>query len=118
SRYNISASAQRGRCPHPQYPSRGLSCSTEDDDSICPWNYTCRPLTNVDQSPCTVCKCAADLCLTTTCHLGTKCTTQKYQPCAIKGRCGVTTKCIIDPSIPIDSNSKPKKVSRLLTRDG
>ncbi|CAF3257398.1 unnamed protein product [Rotaria socialis] len=129
----ISASAQTGRCPHPQYVSSGLSCSTEGDDSVCPWNYTCCPLTDgmkcfspcpefsapctldcpfglkVDQSPCTVCKCAAHPCLTTTCPLGTKCTLQEYQPCAIKGRCGVTTKCIIDPSIPIDPNSKPKK---------
>ncbi|CAF4078136.1 unnamed protein product [Rotaria magnacalcarata] len=85
--------------------------------SIDKW-YGCFSRCPEFSAPCTLDCPFADLCLTTTCHLGTKCTTQKYQPCAIKGRCGVTTKCIIDPSIPIDSNSKPKKVSRLLTRDG
>lgn len=127
-----TANIRNGRCPSPQYVSSGLSCSTEGDDSVCPWNYKCCPLTDgmrcfhacpefaqpcelecpfglkVEPSPCTVCECAPDPCLTTTCPLGTKCTTKEYEPCAIKGRCGLTTKCITDTSIHVDPTPKPK----------
>ncbi|CAF4992478.1 unnamed protein product, partial [Rotaria sp. Silwood1] len=40
------------------------------------------------------------------CPLGTKCITQEYEPCAIKGRCGLKTQCVIDPSIHVDPTPK------------
>ena len=130
-----SASASRarsGRCPSPQYVSSSLPCSREGHDSACPQDYECCPLINgmkcfsacpefaqpctlqcpfglkVDPSPCTVCECAPDPCLSTTCPLGTKCNTTDYEPCAIPGRCGLRIKCIDDPSIHVDPTPKPK----------
>jgi hypothetical protein len=121
-----------GRCPSPQYVSSGLLCSTEGDDDACPWDYKCCPLKDgmkcfspcpefsqlctiqcpfglkVDPSPCTVCECAPDPCLSATCPLGTKCITKDYEPCAIKGRCGSTAECVDDPSIHVDPTPKPK----------
>lgn len=120
-----------GRCPYPQYAFSGLSCSIEGDDSPCPSNYKCCPLTNgmncfepcaelaqpctlrcpfgfkINPSPCTICECESDPCLTTVCPLGTKCITKDYEPCAIPGRCGITTQCIDDPSIQVDPTPKP-----------
>jgi len=128
----MASNTRTGRCPSPQFVSSGLSCKTEGDDSVCPWNYKCCPLTNgmncfapcseltqpcnlqcpyglkVDQSPCTVCECAPNPCLSTECPLGTKCITQEYEPCAIKGRCGFGTQCVNDPSIVVDPTPKPK----------
>ena len=120
-----------GRCPYPQYAFSGLSCSIEGDDSPCPDDYKCCPLTNgmncfepcpefaqpctlqcpsgykVNPSPCTICECADNPCLSTTCPLGTKCITKDYTPCAIPGRCGITTDCVDDPSIVVDPTPKP-----------
>lgn len=128
----ITALTSTGRCPHPQYVSSGLSCVTEGDDSVCPWNYTCCPLIDgmkcfspcpefaqpctldcpfglkVNQSPCTVCECASDPCLSTTCPKGKMCITKDFEPCAIKGRCGIQTQCVIDPSVVVDPTPKPK----------
>lgn len=125
-------STRPGRCPFAQYAFSGLSCTSEGDDSACPDNYKCCPLTNgmncfepcpelaqpctiqcpfglkVDPSPCTKCECAEDPCPSTTCPLGTKCVTKDYLPCAIPGRCGVTTDCVDDPSIHVDPTPKPK----------
>ncbi len=130
---SVSTSTIRnGRCPSPQYAFSGLSCTTEGDDSACPEDYKCCPLTNgmkcfsscpefvqpctlqcpfglkVDPSPCTICECAPDPCLSTVCPLGTKCITKDYEPCAIKGRCGLSTECVNDPSIHVDPTPKPK----------
>jgi hypothetical protein len=128
----VTALTRDGRCPYPQYVSSGLSCASEGDDNVCPWNYKCCPLTNgmncftpcpaftqpctiqclfglkVDPSPCTVCECAEDPCLSATCPLGTKCISEDYKPCAIDGRCGLTTRCIDDLSIHVDPTPKPK----------
>ncbi|CAF1286292.1 unnamed protein product [Adineta steineri] len=122
-----------GQCPSPRYVSSGLSCSTEGDDSPCPWDYKCCPLIDgmkcfspcpeftqpctiqcpfglkVDPVPCYVCECASDPCLSTTCPLGTKCISKDFEPCAIKGRCDMKTECIDDPSIHVDPTPKPKK---------
>ena len=130
---DVGADTRSGRCPAAQYVSSSLSCSTEGDDSVCPWDYKCCPLTNgmkcfspcpkfvkpcnlecsfglnVNPSPCTICECAPDPCLTASCPLGTKCITKDYEPCAIKGRCGLKTQCVTDPSIQVDPNPKPKK---------
>ena len=120
-----------GRCPSPQFVSSGLPCTSEGDDSVCPWDYKCCPLINgmkcfgpcpefaqpcslhcpfglkVDASPCTVCECADDPCLSNECPLGTKCISQDYTPCAIPGRCGLKTQCVDDPSIHVDPTPKP-----------
>jgi len=128
----IKAGTRTGRCPTPQFVSSALTCSSEGDDDVCPWNYKCCPLTNgmncfapcpefakpcniqcpfglkVDPSPCTACECAEDPCLSRTCPLGTKCISEEYKPCAIKGRCGLTTQCVDDPSIHVDPTPKPK----------
>lgn len=127
------ATTRDGRCPNPQYVSSALSCSREGDDDICPWNYKCCPLTNgmncfapcpelaepcdlqcpfglkLGNSPCTVCECADDPCLSATCPLGMKCISKAYQPCAIEGRCGMTTQCVDDPSVVVDPTPKPKR---------
>ncbi|UJR20620.1 hypothetical protein I4U23_023745 [Adineta vaga] len=123
---------RNGRCPSAQYAFSGLPCTSEGDDSPCPDDYKCCPLTNgmncfsscpeftqpctiqcpfglkVDPSPCTTCECAPDPCLSDTCPLGTKCIVKDYEPCAIPGRCGKTTGCIYDPSIHVDPTPKPK----------
>ena len=126
----VGEATRTGRCPSPQYVSSGLPCSTEGDDSVCPWDYKCCPLIdgmkcfgpcpefaepcNLQcpfglkvESPCTVCECAADPCLSATCPLGTKCLSKEYTPCAIQGRCGFTTECVDDPSIHVDPTPKP-----------
>ncbi|CAF2496251.1 unnamed protein product [Rotaria sp. Silwood2] len=128
---NIIAITRDGRCPQPQYVFSDLPCSTEREDDVCPWNYKCCPLIDgmkcfgpchdftepcnlecpfglkVDPSPCTICECAPDPCLSTSCPLGTKCITQEYEPCAVKGRCGLKTQCVTDPSIHVDLTPKP-----------
>lgn len=127
------ATTRDGRCPYPQHVSSALSCSREGEDDVCPWNYKCCPLTNgmncfapcseftepcnvrcpfglkLGDSACTVCECADDPCLSTTCPLGMKCTSKEYQPCALEGRCGWTTQCVDDPSIVVDPTPKPKR---------
>jgi len=129
----VTATTRTGRCAHPQYISSGLSCSTEGEDSVCPWDYKCCPLTDgmkcfapcpefaqpcniqcpfglkIGSSPCTVCECAEDPCLSTTCPLGTKCISEQHKPCAIEGRCGLAVRCIDDPSIHVDPTPKPNK---------
>ena len=48
----------------------------------------------VDPSPCTICECAENPCLSATCPLGTTCTPKPYTPCAVPGRCGFTVDCV------------------------
>jgi hypothetical protein len=108
-----------------------LPWSTEGDDSDCPWDYKCCPLIDamkcfapcpeldepcnlqcpfglkMQASPCTVCECAPDPCLSAVCPLGTKCISKEFTPCAIQGRCGFNTQCITDPSIDVDPTPKP-----------
>ena len=120
-----------GRCPNAQYAFSGLSCSAEGDDSPCPDEYKCCPLTNgmrcfkscpefakpctiqcpfgfkVYSRPCTICECADNPCLSTLCPLGTKCIPKEHEPCAISGRCGITAQCIEDSSLRLDSAPKP-----------
>ncbi|CAF1075246.1 unnamed protein product [Didymodactylos carnosus] len=120
--FTSAFSVKPGRCPHAQYASSGWTCSAEGDDSMCSNNYKCCPLTNgmacfeacptfdqpcsltcqfgykVDPSPCETCECADNPCSTTTCPLGTKCAVSMYEPCGIKGRCGLKTSCIDDPA--------------------
>ena len=129
----ISGITRSGRCPSAQYVSSGLPCSAEGEDDVCPWNYKCCPLTDgmkcfgpcpelaepcqlrcpfgfkVNPSPCTLCECAEDPCLTASCPLGTKCISEQYTPCAISGRCGFKAKCIDDPSIYVDPTPKPNQ---------
>lgn len=129
----VAGNIRSGRCPAPQYVSSSLPCSTEGDDDPCPWNYKCCPLTDgmrcfspcpeftepcelkcpfglkVNPSPCTVCECAEDPCLSRSCPLGTKCASKEYTPCADSGRCGFTTECVDDPSIYVDPTPKPNQ---------
>lgn len=122
-----------GRCPDAQCAFSSVSCSTEGDDSLCPDEYKCCPLTNgmkcfrscpefdqpctiqcpfgfkVYPRPCAICKCADDPCLSTLCPLGTKCIPKEHEPCAIKGRCGITAQCIDDSSLRLVSTPKPNK---------
>jgi hypothetical protein len=126
----ITADTRPGRCPHAQCAASGLPCSTEGNDTVCPWNYKCCPLTDgmkcfapcpqwskpckikcpfglkVDPSPCTICECSEDPCLTRVCSQGAICIVEKYQPCTNKGKCSFTTRCASPPPPP---TSPPQK---------
>jgi len=128
-----TADTRPGRCPHPQYAFSSLPCSVEGNDTVCPWNYKCCPLTQgmqcfapciewakpcnikceygleVNPSPCTICKCAEDPCLSRTCPRGTSCKVKEYEPCAFKGKCGYTTECVKVPSNVTEPITKPKR---------
>ena len=128
----ITADTRPGRCPHPQYAFSSLPCSAERNDTVCPWDYKCCPLTNgmqcvtpcrvwpkpcrlacpfglkVSPSPCTTCECDEDPCLKRLCLRGTVCNRTEYKPCAFKGECGLTTSCVRNMSSNVSPLTKPK----------
>lgn len=129
----ITVDTRPGRCPHPQYAFSSLPCSEEGNDTVCPSNYKCCPLTQglqcfapcpewskpcnrkckfglqVTSSPCTTCKCAKNPCLNRKCPRGTLCNVKKYEPCVYKGRCGYTTECVNKRWNVTEPITKPKR---------
>ena len=100
---------------------------------MCPWDYKCCPLTagmqcfapckawskpcrikcpfglKVDPSPCTVCECADSPCLTAQCGRGKQCNVTEFEPCASKGACGYTYKCVANTTGEVNPVTKPKQ---------
>ena len=129
----VTADTRPGRCPHPQYAFSSLPCSVEGNDTLCPWDYKCCPLTNgmqcvapckawsppcriacpfglkVSPSPCTICECAEDPCLKRLCFRGAVCNVTEYEPCAFKGECGFSSRCVRNTSGDVTPVTKPKR---------